>query len=191
MPKKRKKHKKYDKDIQIDQILFKNRQLFLFENIEEKITKELVREIRALDTVNHKPIVLYINSPGGSVSDGFAIIDAMKGIKSPVVTIITGEACSMAGLISIAGDKRYMTSNSYWMGHDLAGGIGGDYTTKVLDRAKYLGKYQKQLEDFIKIHTKLTDKDIIKGRHGELWLNAEECYNKGIVDNIIKYKFTK
>ena len=184
---KKKKKKKSSKNIDIDQILLTHRQLFLFGVVDEKLSSSIIKRLIALDRISHKKSInLYINSVGGDVGCGYAIIDTMNGIKAPITTIITGEACSMAGLISIAGDRRAMTVNSYWMGHDLSGGIGGDYTTKVLDRAEYLKRYQKQLEEFIKEHTNLTDKEIVKGRHGELWLDAYECLKKGIIDILIK-----
>ena len=183
----KKKTKKGAKGIDVDQILLSNRQLFLFGEINDKLSYTIIKKLIALDKLNNKkPINLYINSPGGSCSDGFAIIDAMTGIRAPITTIITGEACSMAGIVSVAGDRRAMTVNSIWMGHDMSGGIGGDYTTKVLDRAEHLKRYQKRLEEFIAEHTNLTDKDLMKGRHGELWLDAYECLKKGVIDIFIK-----
>lgn len=174
------------KKIDVDQILLEERQLFLFEAIKPETTCELIKKMVALDKKRTAPIALYINSPGGSVDCGFAIIDSIMGIDSPVFTIIVGEACSMAGLISIAGRKRFMTKHSIWMAHDMSGGIHGDYTTKVKDRAKFLEREQEKLQRFLSEHTKLTAKEITKAQHGELWLNPEECKKKGIVDEVIK-----
>ena len=126
-------------------IVFKKRQLFLFDEIESCLAEEIVEKLWALDHQNHNPITLFINSPGGSVSDGFAIIDTMLGIASPVITVITGEACSMAGLISVAGNKRFITENSYWMGHSMTGG-SYDYIAKASARMEYLKTLQNRID---------------------------------------------
>ena len=182
------KKKKKVKALDIEQILLRKRQLFLFDSITGKSAKALIRGLVALDSLNNKPIILWINSGGGNVADGFSIIDAMKGISSPVITLIVGEACSMAGVISIAGDKRWMTEHAIWMSHEMAGGIWGDYTSKVLDRAGFLKKEQKKLLEFIKNHTKLTKRELQKAKKGELWLYPEECKLKGIIDIVVKQK---
>lgn len=185
---KKKTKKKKIKELDIEQILLRKRQLFLFDSINGKSAKALIRDLVALDSLNNKPIILWINSGGGSVSDGFSIIDAMEGISSLVVTLIVGEACSMAGVVSIAGDQRWMTEHAIWMSHEMAGGIWGDYTSKVLDRADFLKKEQRKLLEFIKNHTKLTKKELRKAKKGELWLYPEECKEKGIIDKVVKQK---
>ena len=172
-------------EIRLDQILLSERTILLFGEIDVESSYIIVERLIALDKINNFPILIVINSPGGSVSDGLAIIDAIQGIKSPVITFISGEACSMAGVISITGDERWISHTAVWMGHDLSGGIGGDYTTKVIDRAKYLERCQKQLNNLMSKHTKLSEKDIQKATHGELWLNAYEALEKGIVDKVV------
>ena len=185
MLKKCKCKKTKKREIDIDQILLKDRQIFLYDEIDDELAQNIVKQLLALDNLYNTPIALLINSPGGSVSCGFSIIDTMKNIKSSVGTIICGEACSMAGIISVAGDKRFMTEHSVWMSHDLAGGIRGDYTTKVLDRANYLKQEQKRLREFLGKHTKLSNEELIKSEHGELWLYPKACLEKGIIDIII------
>jgi ATP-dependent protease ClpP protease subunit len=90
----------------------------------------------------------------------------------------------MAGLISIVGKERYITKNAVWMGHDMSGGITGDYSGKVEYRADFIKKEWKMIENHLKSYTKLTDKEIETLRNGELWLQPEECLVKGIVDKI-------
>lgn len=182
MPKKKQNIRKID----IDQILLKGRQLFLFEPVSQSSAKRIIERLIALDKINKKPIVLWINSGGGTLSDGYAIIDTIKQLRAEVITIIVGEVCSMAGIISIVGDRRFMTEHAVWMSHDMAGGIRGDYTTKVLDRAKFLKKEQERLFNFLRKHTKLSDKELARAKTGELWFYAEDCKKKGIVDEVIK-----
>lgn len=188
MPKKKKRryNKKFNK-IDIEQLILQARYVYLFREITDHTAYETVTHIVGLSKLDEKkPICLYINSPGGCVDSGFAIIDAIQFIPNPVYTFISGMACSMAGVISIAGDKRYMSENSVWMSHDMSGGIYGDYTSKVIARAEYLKESQAKLFKFIQRYTKLNPKDINKAIHEELWLNSEQCLKKGVIDEIIK-----
>ncbi|RLI65940.1 MAG: hypothetical protein DRO67_01920 [Candidatus Asgardarchaeum californiense] len=183
--KKKKKSTKKELKIDIDQILLQKREIFLFGVITTDLANNIIKKLLALDHISKKPIILWINSPGGSVRQGFAIIDIINSIKAPVITIISGQACSMAALISLAGKKRVITRHSVWMIHDMSGGISGDYTTKVLHRTHYLKQEQDRLFKFIKNRTKLTPSDMTKAKNGELWLNAVECLNKGVVTDIL------
>lgn len=189
-PKKRKpakKNKLVKQEFDVEQTLLKNRQIFLFDTIDEDSAKKIVKHIYALDTLNNDPIHLYINSPGGSCTDGFAIIDAMNTVKSPVVTIITNEVCSMAAHISSAGDLRVCYENSVWMIHDMTAGVE-DYSGKIKYRAKYLEKYYELLENNIRINTDLTEKEIKLARNGELWFFADDMLEKNIVDEVIIFE---
>jgi ATP-dependent Clp protease protease subunit len=178
------------KDLKIDQILLRSRNLFLFGAIDEPLAKTLIKEILALNILNkleheNTPILIRINSGGGQISAGLSIIDAIKYVKAPIMTLISGEACSMAGLISVMGDKRIMTKNSMWMAHPPAGGVRHDYFQFEKDRIRSLELYEKIIEQILKKQTKLTRTEIKKAKNGELWLDAKECKKKGIVDHII------
>lgn len=186
MTKKKTSRRKRIKEIKIDidQVLLKGRQVFLFGVIDCNLAINISRQLIALDKISHEPIAMYINSPGGSVSDGFAIIDAIKGISSPVITMITGQACSMAGLISVCSEYKLMTKNSVWMAHDMSFYLD-DYATKAIDRTEFYKLTQAKLFKFLREHTKLTEQDIETARHGELWLESEECLKKGIVKKVL------
>jgi ATP-dependent Clp protease protease subunit len=171
-------------EFDVDLTLLKNRQIFLQEEINDKTAIDINKKLFALDTLNHNPIMLYIDSPGGSCSAGLSIINIMKTIDSPVVTIINSEVCSMGGHISIAGDKRVCYSNSVFMAHDMSTYME-DYSGKIKHRAKFLEKYYDLLEENLRKHTNLTEKELRQARDGELWLFADEMLDKGIVDEII------
>ena len=171
-------------------ILNKNRYILLYDEINNVSSDIVVSKLRAMDIINHKPIYLEINSPGGSVSDGMSIINAMEHIKSPVYTIISGQVCSMAALVSICGDKRFIYRNSYWMQHSTSD-IVGDYIQYIKDRTKFLCEFEHRTEKILKLHTKLSNNDIMKIRTGELWLSADQCLEKGIVDTVISFKSKK
>jgi len=170
-------------EYKIDDILLKNRQLFLYDVIDEESSIQIIKSLYALDSINHKPIMMYLNSPGGHCSDGLSIIDTMRTIESPVVTIITNQVCSMGGHISIAGNKRVCYPNSVFMAHDMSTGMI-DYSGKIRDRAKYLEKYYALLENNLKKYTKLTAEQIQQARNGELWLFSHDMLKYGIVDEI-------
>jgi len=188
MAKKKKTRKKNghrkDKKIDIGQILLQNRQVFLFDVIDNESAMKIVAQLLVLNKIKNAPIALYINSPGGYLNDGFAIIDAIRGLHSPVVTFITGHACSMAGLISVAGVQRVMSKTATWMAHDIHS-YQCDYATKMIDRTEFLKEEQKKVFDYLSQHTKLSKADLEKARNGELWLNAKDCLKKGIVDKIV------
>ena len=170
--------------IEIDQILLNKREIFLNTNVNEESILKMIKEIRTLDAINHKPIFMWLNSPGGSVADGFALINTMKSVHSRIITIVNSEVCSMGSQIAIAGDERWIYPNGVIMFHDMSSGVR-DYSLKIKDRACFLEKYYNLLEDHMRNHTKLTNREIIKARTGELWLFAEDCLDKGIVDKIL------
>ena len=188
-PKTKKKKRRNYRDfmeLKIDQKLLKYRQIMLFSEINQQSAKEVVEKLFVFDQMSDKPITLWINSGGGSVDDGYAIIDVMRQARSPIITLIAGSACSMAAMISIAGDLRTMTQNSTWMAHDIASFGMGDYITKVADRTEYLTREQTKGEEHLREYTKLSEKNIEKARHGELWLYPDVCLKKGIIDEIIQ-----
>jgi ATP-dependent Clp protease protease subunit len=171
--------------IEPDQLILQARQILLFGVIDEQMAYKVIKQLLTLDKLSHNPITLMINSGGGNVYDGFAIIDTIRGIVSPVITVITGKACSMAGLISVVGEVRVMTSNSVWMAHDAAT-ANYDYVTKFLARADHNKELQKRLFTHLAKYTKLSQTELTKARNEELWIYAEDCQKKGIVDKVIK-----
>ena len=162
-----------EKKIDLEQIMLSNRCLFLFDVVTDKVAHDIVKRLIVLDRINHNPILLYINSPGGSISDGFSIIDTMKGIQSPIFTYIIGSAYSMGGIIAIAGDQRIMSQNSLFMVHDGSAGHRAKFQD-LIDYGKHLEKLQSHMFRFLRNHTKLTEAELIKAKGGQLWLNAEE-----------------
>ena len=181
-----KKSRKKIEELKINDLILKQREIFLYDEVSDASILRLIKEIKVLDNINHKPIKLYINSGGGSTTCGLALINVMQEVKSKIITIINTEACSMASQISVAGNERYIVSNGFWMAHDMSGGITGDYSGKVKYRAEFLERHFKVLEDSYKQFTKLTNKDLEIARNGELWLDAKQCLAKGIVDKILK-----
>lgn len=165
-------------------ILNKNRTILLYDEINNCSADVVCSKLKAMDILNHKPIYLEINSPGGSVPDGMSIINAMQCIKSPVITTIVGQAASMSSLIAIVGDKRLAYHNAYTMFHSTQDCVG-DYVNYIKDRATFLCEFEERTELLMKQYTKLTKTDILRIRNGELWLNAKQMLEKEIIDEII------
>lgn len=162
----------------------------LFGEVNHENTSKLIKELIKLDHVSEKPITMLINSPGGYCSDGLAIIDVMRGCRSAINTVIIGDACSMAAVISICGDYRAITENGFWMSHPMAGG-SYDYQQFVLDRAKYMERLNEKIENILREQTKLTQDDVFKYTHGELWLDAQQAFEKCVVDEVMGAKNVK
>jgi len=180
----RKKRKNYNKRFDLDKILYEDRKLFLMNTVNYESSVELIKYLHALDKDNHKLITIYINTNGGHVESGFAIMDAMQEVKSRVKTIITGAAYSMGSLISIIGDEREMTELSAWMAHPVTEFIY-DYSAFIKDRVKSLNMIDELITELYDTYTFLSHDEIEKAKRGELWLSPKECLEKGIIDNII------
>ena len=188
--------KKNDKDEEIKKedryteeyyykILNKNRYILLYDEVNNLSSDMVCSKLRAMNFLDSKtPITLEINSPGGMISYGLSIIDTMNDIQAPVYTLISGEACSMAALISVVGEKRSITRNSVWMQHSCSD-VVGDYLKHIQDRTTFLTKLEKKMDGILKNKTKLTSKQMVQIKNGELWLFAEEALQYGIVDKII------
>lgn len=166
-------------------VLNQHRYILLYDEINHMSADVVCSKLLAMNMLDKtKPISLEINSPGGSVPDGMSIINAMEHIEAPIITIISGQACSMAALISIVGDRRLIYANSYWMQHSTVD-VVGDYINYIKDRTKFLCELEHRTEKILKARTKLTSNDILKIRTGELWLNAEQALAKGVVNEIV------
>jgi len=168
-------------------VLDKQRIITLFGEIDEELSKKAIKELIKLDSIDSSPITLIINSPGGDCTEGLAIIDTMKMMRNVIYTVITGMSASMAGIISVCGDVRLITPNAFWMAHPLAGG-SYDYKQHVIDYVDFIKRLDTKLQDILLNHTKLTKRDVQKFTHGELWLDAEQCIEKGVCDEIANEK---
>jgi ATP-dependent Clp protease protease subunit len=185
MPIKRKNTKKTNtREINIEQVLLHSRQVFLTGDICEESSLNIVVQLIALQEINKKPIVLWINSCGGDLASGYSIIATMRMSTAPIITIINGEACSMAGNISLYGHRRYITSESWWMAHDVAS-CQRESASKLIARTFQLQKEQCNWISLLKEKTKLTAKDLEIAQNQELWLSAIQCKEKGIVDDVL------
>jgi ATP-dependent Clp protease protease subunit len=142
-----------------------------------------------------KGVSIYINSPGGSIVAGNAILDCMEYIESPslkISTVALGIAASMASIILVAGSEgeRYATKRSRILLHQPLGGFGGGHVqaSDMEIEVKEIMFYKKQLFDFLSEKTGKSYEEIEKDADRDFWLSPEEALNygpKGLIDHIL------
>jgi ATP-dependent Clp protease protease subunit len=166
-------------------ILNKHRYILLYDEINNISADVVCSKLRAMNYLSKtEPITLEINSPGGWVTYGLSIIDTITAIEAPVYTVISGEACSMAAMVSIMGKKRFITTNGFWMQHSTSDLLQGN-VQNIKDQAGFLIKLEKHMNDMLQKHTKLTKKQLHQIKNGQLWLFAEDALKYGVVDKIL------
>lgn len=176
-----------DKVFDIYSKLLESRIIFINGEINDNLSNLVISELLYLDSLNSNDIDIYINSPGGSVTSGLAIIDTMNFIKSDVRTIVTGMAASMASLILASGakGKRSSLKNSEVMIHQPLGTTSGQATDIEIHAKRIINK-KKMLNKMLSDLTGQTLKRIEKDTERDKYLSSEEALKYGLIDNIIK-----
>ncbi len=166
--------------------LLDNRIIFIKGEINEELSNDVISRLLYLDSLNNDDISLYINSPGGSVNDGLAIIDTMRIIKSDVKTYCVGSSFSMAAVILCCGtkNKRFCLKNSEVMIHSPSGMAYGK-CDDVDVSSKRLNKCKDVLIDIISKNSKKSKKEINNYFIKDYFMNSKEALEFGIVDNIL------
>ena len=178
----------YEQWINIYERLFRERIIFLSEEVDDGIANAIVAYLLYLDSEDQtKPIYLYINSPGGSVTAGMAIYDTMQHIKSEVVTICVGLAASMGSFLLAAGTKgkRVALPNSRIMIHQPSGGTRGE-ATDVQVEAKEILRLRHQLNNIYAKNTGQPIEKIEKDMDRDYFISAEEGKEYGLIDRVIE-----
>jgi ATP-dependent Clp protease protease subunit len=174
--------------------LLNERIIFLGGAIDDNVANLVIAQLLYLEhTDSKKDIYLYINSPGGSVTAGLAIIDTMNFIKSDVSTICVGMAASMGAVILSSGKKgkRFTLTNSEIMIHQPHGGAEGQ-ASDIEISAKRIVKNRDVLNKMLAKNTGQPLSKIEKDVDRDFFLDADEAKKYGIVDDIIsKQKITK
>lgn len=143
------------------------------------------RDDIGLPVEKRKPIFLYINSPGGSVTEGFALVDVIRGSITPVYTVNVGQWSSMAFLIGIAGKKRFSLRSSTFLLHDGSSYIGGS-SNKVFDQAKFAERFeQEKAKKHVLECSHLTAEEYEMKSRIEWNMLAEEAKDYGFIDEIV------
>ncbi len=178
----------YEQWINIYERLFRERIIFLAEEVDDAIANAIVAYMLYLDSEDpSKPIYLYINSPGGSVTAGMAIYDTMQYIKSDVVTICVGLAASMGSFLLAAGTKgkRLALQHSRIMIHQPSGGTRGQASDIEIEAREIL-RIRRQLNQIYANNTSQPLEKIEKDMDRDFFMSAEEAKAYGLIDQVIE-----
>jgi ATP-dependent Clp protease protease subunit len=170
----------------IDEKMLEERKVFLWGMVDDDSAKHVIDRLLYLDLQNNKEIQLYINSPGGYVTSGFAIYDTITSLKSPVSTICTGLAASMGSILLSVGKKgrRFIQPHARVMIHQPSGGARGQ-ASNIEIQAKEILKTRELGAEILAENCGQTKDKIMKDFNRDYWMSAEESVTYGIVDEII------
>lgn len=175
----------------------KNRELMLGVDVDEGIIKDLIQQIREINKYDDEqekekkeytrdPIVLIVNTYGGGVYDGFALVATMDMSKTPIHTICLGKAMSMGFIIFAAGHKRFAHPMATLMYHQIRGYTGGELI-KIKRTVEEWDRLEKIYDEYILKKTNLLQEklDYMKERTQDWYIPAEDGKKYGIVDELL------
>ena len=146
---------------------------------------EINGEDKGKKRTSRKPIKIYINSPGGDLNEGFALIDAIKLSKTPVHTINVGQWSSMSFLIGITGHKRFSLPSATFLMHDGSSGAFGS-TNKVQDLVEFERRFKDEvIKKHVLAHSKMKGADYDALARVEYYLLPTDALESGFIDKIV------
>lgn len=169
--------------------LLKDRIIFLAEDVNSASASLVVAQLLFLESEDpDKEISLYINSPGGSITDGMAIVDTINYIKCPVSTICVGMAASMGAVLLASGTKgkRFATPNSEILIHQplISGGLSGQ-TTEIKIHADHMVRTREKLNKILSERTGQPLEVINRDTERDNYMSAQEALEYGLIDGIL------
>lgn len=168
--------------------LLKERIIFLGSGIDDTVANLVVAQLLFLESDDpNKDIKLYINSPGGQVYSGLAIVDTMHLIKPHVSTIVVGMAASMGAIIASQGEKgkRFALPNSKIMMHQPSSGFEGT-SADIEISAREVLSLRKRIDEMLAAATGHPVDKINHDTDRDYWLTAQEAAEYGVIDSVIK-----
>ncbi|WP_449621138.1 ATP-dependent Clp endopeptidase proteolytic subunit ClpP [Robertmurraya sp. Marseille-Q9965] len=170
--------------------LLKDRIIMIGDEIDDQLANSVIAQLLFLESENpDKDISIYINSPGGSITAGFAIFDTMQLIKPDISTICIGMAASFGAMLLLAGTKgkRYALPNSEVMIHQPLGGAKGQ-ATEIEISARRILKLREHINSIVAERTGQPIEKVAKDSDRDHFMNAQEALEYGIIDKIISKK---
>ena len=170
--------------------LLNDRIIMLTEEVNNTTAAVICAQLLYLESIDpDKDIYFYINSPGGSISDGMAIYDTMQYIKCDVSTICMGMAASMGAFLLSSGTKgkRYILPNAEVMIHQPLGGAKGQ-ASDIQIQAEHILRTKRRLNQILSENTGMPIADIEHATDRDNWLTADEAVAYGLVDEILKHR---
>ncbi|MBC8347672.1 MAG: ATP-dependent Clp protease proteolytic subunit [Verrucomicrobia bacterium] len=167
--------------------LLRDRIVFIGTPIDDFVANSIIAQLLFLQMEDPKKDVhIYINSPGGNVSDGMAIYDTLNFMKCDIVTYCLGMAASMSTVLLSAGTKgkRFALPNSRIMIHQPSGGAGGQ-TSDISIAAKEILRWRKTINDILAKHSDKTAEEVEKDSDRDYYMTADEAKDYGLVDEVI------
>ena len=167
--------------------LLKDRIIFLGTAIDDTVSNLIISQLLFLEADDpEKDIYLYLNSPGGIITSGMAIYDAMQYIKADVATICFGQAASMGSVLLASGakGKRYALSHARVMMHQPWGGIQGQ-ASDIEIHANEILRTKEELNNILEFHTGQPAERIQKDTERDYFMSAQEALEYGIIDEVI------
>ena len=169
--------------------LLKDRIIFLSEDVNPTTSSLVIAQMLFLESEDpDKEISFYINSPGGSITDGMAIVDTMNYIKCPVSTICVGLAASMGSVLLTCGAKgrRFATPNSEILIHQplISGGLAGQ-ATEIKIHADHMVKTREKLNKLLSERTGQSLETIERDTERDNFMTSEEALKYGLIDGIL------
>jgi len=171
----------------VDERLLRERIIWLEGEVRDDNSNRIVKQLQVLSAEDPaKDITLYINSPGGSITAGMAIYDAMMLIPNDVATVAMGLAASMGQFLLVAGSagKRSATPNARIMMHQPLGGIGGT-ASDIKIQAEQMLFIKKRMAELIAQHTGQSLENIERDSDRDRWFTAVEAKDYGMIDQVI------
>tara|TARA_Y100001970_G_scaffold110567_1_gene138104 strand:- start:224 stop:895 length:672 start_codon:yes stop_codon:yes gene_type:complete len=175
------------REIDVFSRLIMDRIIFLGMTVEENISNIITAQLLFLEsTDSKKDILLYINSPGGSVYAGLGIYDTMQYVSPDVATICTGMAASMGAVLLSGGTKgkRSALKHSRIMIHQPSGGMQGQASDMEIT-LKQMQELRKDLYNILSHHTGKSYEQIQKDSDRDKWMRAAEAKDYGIIDEVL------
>lgn len=176
-------------DDAIEYTLLQNRRLFICDTVDNDSMRQAIRKLWYMQFSDpKKPILIVINSPGGSVDAGFALWDQIQGLSCPVKTIVTGIAASMGSVLSLSAKKggRLATPNARIMIHQPS--ISGVVHGQASDIEIHAREIIKTRERLVKLYVEATGQSsetIDRALDRDLWMSAQEAKLFGLIDDIV------
>jgi ATP-dependent Clp protease, protease subunit len=178
-----------ERAMDIQSRLLKDRIVMLTTDVNDTSSSLICAQLLYLESENpEKDIYFYINSPGGSVTAGMAILDTMEFIKPDIVTIVMGQACSMGSLLANAGaaGKRYILPRARHMIHQVSSGTRGTASDMKIALEETLRLNKTLTEIYVKHNSKgKTYQDLERDMARDYYMTAEESVEYGVADKII------
>ena len=167
--------------------LLKDRIIFIGTAISDDVSNLIVAQLLFLQSEDaEKPINLYINSPGGSVTAGLAMYDTMQFLKCEVHTYCVGQAASMGAVLMAAGakGKRFALPNARIMIHQPWGGVEGQ-AADISIQAKEILRLRDRLNEILARHTGKRLEEVARDTDRDFYMSAEEARRYGLVDEVV------